>query len=168
MNVAGIAPSRLYSLALELQSSIEEIKRTVSKLRNLFHEIESPTLAPDERESGKVNHRPSERRHGARLWVNLPVLVYGRTIESEPFHEGTEALRVNAGGGLITLTSPVRCGQRLILINKVNHKEHECHVVAERSKYLQRTAVVIGFQEPVPDFWTGSDDADSCAIAPTS
>jgi hypothetical protein len=138
----------------------------VTELRNLLREIESPTLAPDEREGGQINHRASERRHGERVWVNLPVLVYGRTIESEPFHEGTEALRVNAGGGLITLTSPVRCGQRLILINKVNHKEHECHVVAERSKYLQRTAVVIGFQEPVPDFWTGIDDADSRAIAP--
>ena len=166
MNVAGIAPSQLYSLALELQSSMQGAKQVVSELRDLLHEIESPVLAPDEREAGRVNHQPSERRHGERLWVQLPVLVYGRTIESEPFHEGTEALRVNAGGGLITLTSPVRCGQRLILINKVNHKEHECHVVAERSKYLQRTAVVIGFQEPVPDFWTGIDDADSRAIAP--
>ncbi|MGA2899581.1 MAG: hypothetical protein ABSF40_05050 [Candidatus Acidiferrales bacterium] len=95
-----------------------------------------------------------ERRRSDRLWVYLPVLVYGRTVESEPFHEGTEALRVNAGGGLITLTTPVRCGQRLLLINKVNQKEHECHVVAERSKYLERTAVVVGFQEPVPDFWS--------------
>jgi len=84
-----------------------------------------------------------ERRRSDRLWVYLPVLVYG-----------TEALRVNAGGGLITLTTPVRCGQRLLLINKVNQKEHECHVVAERSKYLERTAVVVGFQEPVPDFWS--------------
>jgi len=166
MNVAGIAPSPLFLLALELQSSIQGAKQVVSELRNLLREIESPTLAPDERETGPVSHQSSERRHGERLWVNLPVLVYGRTIESEPFHEGTEALRVNAGGGLITLTSPVRCGQRLILINKVNHKEHECHVVAERSKYLQRTAVVIGFQEPVPDFWTGIDDADSRVIAP--
>jgi hypothetical protein len=95
----------------------------------------------------------SDRRHGDRVWVYLPVLVYGRTIESEPFHEGTEALRVNAGGGLITLTSAVSRGQRLLLINKVNQKEHECHVVAERSKYLQRTAVVIGFEVPLPDFW---------------
>ena len=94
-----------------------------------------------------------ERRRGDRLWVYLPVLIYGKTTESVPFHEGTEALRVNAGGGLITLVTPVQCGQRLLLINKVNQKEHECHVVAERSKYLQRTAVVIGFDLPLPDFW---------------
>lgn|GEM_PF-2873132 len=125
-----------------------------SKIWNFLHEPEAPANVPGDHEVVRTVERSAERRHGERQWVYLPVLVYGRTIGSEPFHEGTEALRVNAGGGLITLTSPVRCGQRLLVINKVNQKEHECHVVAERSKYLQRTAVVIGFEEPVPDFWT--------------
>ena len=126
----------------------------MSKLWNLLHEPEQPANIAAERGDIMIVERAAERRHGERQWVYLPLLVYGRTIESEPFHEGTEALRVNAGGGLITLTSPVRCGQRLLLINKVNQKEHECHVVAERSKYLQRTAVVVGFKEPAPDFWS--------------
>lgn len=126
----------------------------VSKIWNLLHEPEAPANMPSERDAVATIARAAERRQGERQWVYLPVLVYGRTIESEPFHEGTEALRVNAGGGLITLTSPVRCGQRLLLINKVNQKEHECLVVAERSKYLQRTAVVIRFQEPAADFWS--------------
>jgi hypothetical protein len=126
----------------------------VSKIWNLLHEAEAPANMPSERDDIATSKRVAERRRGERQWVYLPVLVYGRTIESEPFHEGTEALRVNAGGGLITLTSPVRCGQRLLLINKVNQKEHECHVVAERSKYLRRTAVVVGFEEPAPDFWS--------------
>ena len=127
----------------------------MSKIWNSLKEAESHTLANAHDEAVHQNavHKP-ERRQSDRLWVYLPVLVYGRTIESEPFHEGTEALRVNAGGGLITLTTPVRCGQRLLLINKASQKEHECRVVAERSKYLGRTAVVIGFQEPVPDFWS--------------
>jgi hypothetical protein len=112
-----------------------------------------PTGAHGDSAPKNSNETP-ERRRGDRLWIYLPVLVYGRTIESEPFHEGTEALRANAGGGLITLTMPVRCGQRLLLINKVNQKEHECRVVAERWRYLERTAVVIAFQEPVPDFWS--------------
>lgn len=126
----------------------------MSKVWNLLHEPKQPANIAAERAEITIIERVAERRHGERQWVYLPVLVYGRTIESEPFHEGTEALRVNAGGGLITLTSPVRCGQRLLLINKVNQKEHECHVVAERSKYLQRTAVVVGFEDPAPDFWT--------------
>jgi hypothetical protein len=127
----------------------------VNGICNFLKEAEEKRLAtPHDKSAHKGDGQVPERRRSGRLWVYLPVLVYGRTIESEPFHEGTEALRVNAGGGLITLTTPVRCGQRLLLINKVNQKEHECHVVAERSKYLDRTAVVIGFQEPVPDFWS--------------
>jgi len=128
----------------------------VSGIWNFLKEAEEQPLAGAHDEAVHKDENPNpERRRSRRLWLYLPVLVYGRTIESEPFHEGTEALRVNAGGGLITLTTPVRCGQRLLLINKVNQKEHECHVVAERSKYLERSAVIIGFQEPVPDFWSG-------------
>ncbi len=126
----------------------------MSRIWNFLKEAEEPTLAgvhykavPND--AAKI----PERRRSDRLWIYLPVLIYGRTIESQPFHEGTEVLRGNAGGGLITLTTPVRCGQRLLLINKVNQKEHECHVVANRSQYLERTAVVIGFQEPDPNFW---------------
>ena len=127
----------------------------MSGIWNILKDAEDhPTAKNRDETAHEDGSKIPERRRSGRLWVYLPVLVYGRTIESDPFHEGTEALRVNAGGGLITLTTPVRCGQRLLLINKVNQKEQECHVVAERSKYLERTAVVIGFREPVPDFWS--------------
>ena len=98
-------------------------REDVSGIWNFLKEAQEPILASahDGILSKGVDRIP-ERRRSDRLWVYLPVLVYGRTVESEPFHEGTEALRVNAGGGLITLTTPVRCGQRLLLINKVNQK----------------------------------------------
>jgi hypothetical protein len=139
-----------------MKHEAQQARPVVSRIWNFLKDAEPHTLAGarDDAVHNDGDHSP-ERRLSSRLWVCLPLLVYGRTIESEPFHEGTEALRVNAGGGLITLTTPVRCGQRLLLINKVNQKEHECHVVAERSKYLERTAVVIAFQQPVPDFWDG-------------
>jgi hypothetical protein len=139
-----------------MKHEAQQARPVVSRIWNFLKDAEPHTLAGarDDAVHQDGDHSP-ERRLSSRLWVCLPLLVYGRTVESEPFHEGTEALRVNAGGGLITLTTPVRCGQRLLLINKVNQKEHECHVVAERSKYLERTAVVIAFQQPVPDFWDG-------------
>lgn len=95
-----------------------------------------------------------ERRGSERVWLYSPVLVYGHTTENEPFHEGTEGLHVNACGGLITLNTFVRKGQRLLLINKVNEKEQECRVVSERSTHLMRAAVAIEFLQPVADFWT--------------
>ena len=94
-----------------------------------------------------------ERRCGERVWLYSPLLVYGHTTENEPFHERTEGLHVNAGGGLITLTTSVTKGQRLLLINKLD-QEQECRMVCERSKHLTRAAVAVAFIRPVRHFWT--------------
>lgn len=96
----------------------------------------------------------AERRCAPRSWTFSPVLVYGYTAENEPFHEGTEALHVNAGGALITLTCGVAEGQTLILYNKRNEKEQRCRVVCRRSGYLHRAAVAVKFLELSPDFWS--------------
>jgi hypothetical protein len=94
-----------------------------------------------------------ERRSSERFWAYEPILVYGHAAEADPFHEGTEALHVNARGGLITLSTAVNLGQMLLLINKVNQKEQKCSVVREKSTYLKRTAIIVEFSQPVPDFW---------------
>jgi hypothetical protein len=95
----------------------------------------------------------SERRSTKRFLANTPVLVYGYGATDDPFHERTEALSVNAGGGLITLTTAVNPGQTLLLINEVNLKEERCTVVRQVSAYLNGTDIVVKFPQPVPDFW---------------
>jgi hypothetical protein len=94
-----------------------------------------------------------DRRSTKRVWAYASVLVYGYGAPESPFHEGTEALCVNARGGLITLSTAVNPGQMLLLMNKVNLKEQSCSVVRQHSTYLNRTAVVIEFPQPVADFW---------------
>ena len=94
-----------------------------------------------------------ERRSSERFWAYEPILVYGHAGADSPFHEGTEALHVNARGGLITLSTAVNPGQILLLINKVNLKEQKCSVLREKSTYLKRTAIIVEFPQPVPDFW---------------
>ena len=94
-----------------------------------------------------------DRRSTKRFLANAPVFVYGYGATDEPFHERTEALSVNAGGGLITLATAVNSGQILLLINEVNQKEEKCTVIREVSTDLDRTGIVIKFQQPVPDFW---------------
>ena len=104
---------------------------------------------------GLQNHRDMipDRRSTERFLANAPVLVYGYGATNNPFHEGTEALSVNACGGLITLTTAVNPGQTLLLINKINEKEEKCTVVRQGSTYLNRTGIVVKFPQPVPDFW---------------
>jgi hypothetical protein len=95
-----------------------------------------------------------ERRFTNRFLANAPVFVYGYGATKDPFHERTEALSVNAGGGLITLTTAVNSGQTLLLFNEVNLKEEKCTVIRQVSTvFLNRTGIVVKFPQPVPDFW---------------
>jgi hypothetical protein len=101
-----------------------------------------------------------DRRSSKRFWAYEPLLVYGYAAAAadSPFHEGTEALHVNARGGLITLSTAVHPGQTLLLMNKANLKEQKCSVVRQESSYLNRTAVIVEFPEPVGDFWDTARD----------
>jgi hypothetical protein len=95
-----------------------------------------------------------DRRSTNRFLANAPVFVYGYGATKEPFHERTEALSVNAGGGLITLTTAVNSGQTLLLINEVNLKEEKCTVIRQVSTvFLNRTGIFVKFPQAVPDFW---------------
>jgi len=82
-----------------------------------------------------------------------PCSFYGRTEKNEPFHEPTEALRVNAGGGLITLITAVSPSHPILLMNSANQKEQKCRVVGYRGTYLGRSAIGVEFLERAPDFW---------------
>lgn len=94
-----------------------------------------------------------DRRSTKRLLANTPVLVYGYGATDDPFHERTEALSVNASGGLITLTTAINPGQTLLLINEANLKEERCTVVRQVSTHLNRIDIAVKFSQPVPDFW---------------
>jgi hypothetical protein len=107
---------------------------------------------------GLQNHRDAipDRRSTKRFLANAPILVYGYGTTNDVFHEGTEALSVNARGGLITLTTAVNPGQTLLLINKLNEKEERCTVARHASIYLNRTGIVVEFPQPIPDFWSAT------------
>jgi hypothetical protein len=121
----------------------------MSKIWDSLKSVEQASRRP-QRDAGDSSRG---RRRGKRVWVYVPVSVYGHTAGDEPFHEPTEALRVNAGGGLITLTTAVRPGNPILLFNKANHKEQKCRLVGCRGSYLGRSAVGFEFLEDVPDFW---------------
>jgi hypothetical protein len=126
----------------------------ISKIREVLREAERLKKQRVEVE-GIENYLDAirDRRSTKRFLANAPVFVYGYGAADEPFHERTEALSVNAGGGLITLATAVNSGQILLLINEVNQKEEKCTVIRQVSTDLDRTGIVVKFQQPVPDFW---------------
>lgn len=140
-------------LQLECATGQKNKDYVVSRLWDLLKKVEQYETEIFDQSVPGARDVVVERRCDERVWLYSPLLVYGHTTENEPFHERTEGLHVNAGGGLITLTTSVTEGQRLLLINKLD-QEQECQVVGERSKHLTRAAVAIEFLRPVPDFWT--------------
>jgi hypothetical protein len=126
----------------------------MSKIWDSLQDVEQHLNKHDYKEDVQ-NHRDPipDRRSTKRLWAYAPVLLYGYGAADNPFHEGTEALHVNAGGALITLSTAVNPGQTLLLINMVNLKEQKCSVARQKPSYLNRTAIIVKFPQPVPDFW---------------
>lgn len=82
----------------------------------------------------------------------MPVLVYGRQ-GTEPFHEATQTISVNAHGGLIQLVTHVSRAQKLILTNPTTMQELTCKVIRVGPKLGGKTPVGIEFVEPAPRFW---------------
>jgi hypothetical protein len=68
----------------------------------------------------------------------LPVLVYGRGDEEEPFQEETNVRRLNFRGGLIALAAKVAPGQDIILINLATKEDQRCRVAFVGEQHFGR------------------------------
>ena len=92
-------------------------------------------------------------RRSQRVSIVVPILVYGREKDGEPFQEETQSLVVNAHGGLILLTSPVVLEQTLVLTNPKNMVEARGKVAFLGRKENGKIQVGVEFTEPSPRFW---------------
>jgi hypothetical protein len=84
---------------------------------------------------------------------DLPVLVYGRGDDEEPFHEETNVRRLNFRGGLITLATRVAPGQQLILISLASEENQRCRVAFVGEQHFGRSMIGIQFTQSALDFW---------------
>lgn len=84
---------------------------------------------------------------------DLPVLVYGRRENEEPFQEETNVSVLNLRGGLITLATRVEPGQQLILINLATEEDQRCRVAFVGEQHLDRNMIGIQFGRFAQEFW---------------
>jgi hypothetical protein len=76
---------------------------------------------------------------------DLPVLVYGRREDEEPFQEQTNVRVLNLHVGLITLATRVQPGQDLMLINLATEEDQRCRVAFVGEQSLGRNMIGIRF-----------------------
>jgi hypothetical protein len=91
--------------------------------------------------------------------TDLPVLVYGRRKDEEPFREETNVRLLNLRGGLITLATSVEPGQQLILMNVATEEDQRCRVAFVGEQHLGRSMIGIQFNWLTQKFWHIDDPA---------
>lgn len=84
---------------------------------------------------------------------DLPVLVYGRRKDEEPFREETNLHLLSLRGGLITLGTSVQPGQQLILMNVATEEDQRCRVAFVGEQHLGRNMIGIQFNWLAQKFW---------------
>jgi general secretion pathway protein A len=85
--------------------------------------------------------------------IKLPLFVYGYGQDGNPFYEDAYTIAMSARGGLISMNTSVKPGQRLILTNKQNECSQECVVEFLGARLARGVDVGFEFPAPTPDFW---------------
>jgi hypothetical protein len=106
----------------------------------------------------------TDRRTTSRIHVRIPLFVYGYTPGGDPFYEETYSIVVNGAGGLISMTSDVRPGQRLVVTNEGNDQSQECVVVSIEP---YRSHIALKFPAPTPQFWRDLEIGKGATRLPT-
>jgi hypothetical protein len=89
----------------------------------------------------------------SRLHIAIPVFVYGCEERGDPFQEISETFSVNPGGGLIGLETPVKKGQKLLLVNLETEETVHCSVLNVRPNKIGKSLVGLAFNQSSPRFW---------------
>jgi len=85
--------------------------------------------------------------------VKLDLFVYGYGSDGNSFYEDASTVAMGARGGLISMKTAVRPGQRLILTNKQNECSQECVVEFLGARLARGVDVGFEFSNPAPEFW---------------
>jgi len=114
-----------------------------------------PAKRPDRKITGTRTVELPDRRVTPRVYVHIPLFVYGHTQAGDPFHEEARTISINGAGGLISMSSRVEPGQRLAVTNQGNEQTEQCIVVSVVAGASDGSNIALKFPTPMPQFWRG-------------
>jgi hypothetical protein len=92
-------------------------------------------------------------RRSRRFPLRIPVVVYGRTPDNQPFRDHTFTINVDAHGARISVAAELDKGQEILVVNSFTQEERECRVVHVGAKQGGRRKIGIEFVKPSGNFW---------------
>ena len=112
-----------------------------------------PAGRADYRTAGSRTVELPDRRVTPRVYVRIPLFVYGRMPSGDPFHEEARTISINGAGGLISMSNRVQPGQRLAVTNQGNDQTEQCIVVSVAGGLADANKIALKFPAPMPQFW---------------
>lgn len=103
--------------------------------------------------AAKHNGAAPATRQSSRVHFAIPVFVYGSQEQGDPFQEMTDTVSVNAAGGLIGLVTPVKKGQKLLLVNLKTEETIQCSVMNVHDNKAGKPLVGFAFDQRSPRYW---------------
>jgi hypothetical protein len=100
---------------------------------------------------GSVNL--SSKRRSSRVSIDMPVEVFGQSVNGKVFREETRTTTVNAHGALLVLGSTVQIKPSVLLINKTTRIEVQCRVISLKETEKGKIELGVEFVIPQPRFW---------------
>ncbi len=97
--------------------------------------------------------KSERRRRSQRLKARVPIEVRAQMLEKHTALERTEALIINAHGGLILLSMKVAPDQLVTVVNLNTGDELLSRVTSLGPSFMGKTEVGVEFIKPSPDFW---------------
>jgi hypothetical protein len=134
----------------------------------LFNALKRAQLVrPKPRNTGPSRPTPAklpERRQASRIYIQIPLFVYGYTLRGDPFCEEVHTISINADGGVLSLESAVRPGQSILVTNKGNEQAQACEVVSVVARLGNSFDVEFKFPSPMPQFWRNVEIGNTPAL----
>jgi hypothetical protein len=101
----------------------------------------------------KGSSNPLTKRRSSRVSIDMPVEVFGQSVNGKVFREEKRTTTVNAHGALIVLGSAVQIKPSVLLINKSTSIEVQCRVVSLKETEKGKVELGVEFVIPQPRFW---------------
>ena len=95
----------------------------------------------------------SAKRRSSRVAIDMPVEVFGQSVNGKVFREETRTTTVNAHGALLVLGSAVQIKPSVLLINKNTRIEVQCRVISLKETEKGKVELSLEFVIPQPRFW---------------
>lgn len=93
------------------------------------------------------------RRRSQRVQLQIPVTLEAEIDAGKPIRLDAFTLVVNAHGGLLEMSLPLRPGQKLSLVNPASGLRKPAKTVGLRRSQDSSFLVAFEFDSPTPQFW---------------